>query len=546
MSLYSIPAIIFVIVTFTIYIPIILYSSYPLYKNKHTLILKKRHVDLTLLIIKLQIINVAIWSLTQLLLFYSDKDQDKDDDDNNAQVTDFEIKQRWFWALLSIGIISLQFTLQVTNNIFLIRHWIFFYNIQHNNLLKSNEWKHVISQNHNISNSFYIKYKPLFGNKKLLKNINWILGVIISGISLTLSIYDFAGKQSLIVTESLMLLFLGGTFTINMACFFISSIIIFFKLRSIKFHDDLYIFQELVVFFKIIILGFIIYFLIACISGIVAQFTASTVERLENDENVLIVSYFILINVYIIFYIILIYVMSRYIISKLQKDEALRLEYGERLSIFNDSNSNHLKNNITNSINNNKQEISVFNILSNKEYIESFMAHLSREFSMEILLALIEFVQFRQNLLDHIHDDNNINHQETEEELLEIQFPSTIPESSIVKNKSYNDKERAHALYQKYIAVGSDYEINISSRLRNELSEKFDGADGGIFRTLSNIIISDDNNNDHDEESDHDDDLAFIFDKCSIELLRLLRYSLSRWRSKPEWIKLERYHNDES
>ena len=40
--------------------------------------------------------------------------------------------------------------------------------------------------------------------------------------------------------------------------------------------------------------------------------------------------------------------------------------------------------------------IKIDEILESSEYLQSFMVHLSHEFSMEILLSLIEFIQYKQ------------------------------------------------------------------------------------------------------------------------------------------------------
>merc|ERR1712130_332655 len=90
----------------------------------------------------------------------------------------------------------------------------------------------------------------------------------------------------------------------------------------------------------------------------------------------------------------------------------------------------------------------------------------------EIALSFIEFIQFKQCLLKDFN--TNTNTIESNDELLaydnkfiELSY-LTLPKSTIVyKNRpgmNQYDRHRAiaHELYEKYLKIGSEYELNIN------------------------------------------------------------------------------------
>lgn len=94
-------------------------------------------------------------------------------------------------------------------------------------------------------------------------------------------------------------------------------------------------------------------------------------------------------------------------------------------------------------------------IFGDELLFEAFMAWMYREFSSEVLLSLIEFVQFKALL-----KGSQINEKEN------IVFYSEIPKSTIVHSTD-GIPAIADALYEKYIRSHSELQINISSMLRH-------------------------------------------------------------------------------
>ena len=82
----------------------------------------------------------------------------------------------------------------------------------------------------------------------------------------------------------------------------------------------------------------------------------------------------------------------------------------------------------------------LYDILSLSITYNAFINHLSKEFSVECLLSLTEFIQFRDYMIDKIELINNEsgNNSYSSDELL-IELPCDIPQSYIVTNED-NDK----------------------------------------------------------------------------------------------------------
>ena len=187
-------------------------------------------------------------------------------------------------------------------------------------------------------------------------------------------------------------------------------------------------------------------------------------------------------------------------------------------------------------------------MLANENTIHAFMVHLSKEYSMEVLLSYIEFCQYQKYVLQHMEHE-----QESTVEITD--FPSNIPLSEIIeadelrlidtcqtdvdldtdgihrqensdnaqkysrtKPATQNDtflhdaKMKAYKLYHKYIKVGSEFEINIPSRERVRLSNLL----GDMDKVLSwNVEM---------------EDLLVLFEECKKEMRVLQTFALARFK----------------
>ena len=89
-----------------------------------------------------------------------------------------------------------------------------------------------------------------------------------------------------------------------------------------------------------------------------------------------------------------------------------------------------------------------------------------------------------------------------------------INNKSINKDKIDYCKRIAIELYLKYIAIDSEYEINISSDMRNILIKYLDNSD----TWMNNINVN-------------ENDLFILFDDCRSEVYKLMVFSFTRIKS---------------
>ena len=85
----------------------------------------------------------------------------------------------------------------------------------------------------------------------------------------------------------------------------------------------------------------------------------------------------------------------------------------------------------------------VFESLSSSNFYYGFIQHLSREMSVECLLSVTEFVQFREWVKE---TTNDYVEKEDSDDQFSVQLPSNIPKSWIVANEEWNSKQKAYEL----------------------------------------------------------------------------------------------------
>ena len=158
---------------------------------------------------------------------------------------------------------------------------------------------------------------------------------------------------------------------------------------------------------------------------------------------------------------------------------------------------------------------------------------------MECLLAYIELTQFQQYIIAQNKDNDKIQ-EETLKKLKMIIFPSSIPMSKIVgeditlfkfnnlKNHAYEYKLKAHKLFNKYIKIGSEFEINLSYQQRNSWM--------GMMSTTSNLWsfmhIKVDLN-----------ELLLLIEQCKLTMTKLLDHSLTRFKTYAKFEEVEQIFN---
>ena len=117
---------------------------------------------------------------------------------------------------------------------------------------------------------------------------------------------------------------------------------------------------------------------------------------------------------------------------------------------------------------NTKQRISISlnEIFNTPQYIDIFFEHLSNELSPELLLAYVEFNQFKIFMRN---DSELLNHLEQSGLNKTINLSRNIPQSSILSNNnSYGVILRK--LYNKYIKHGARFQINVPYNIYETMS----------------------------------------------------------------------------
>merc|ERR1712228_143961 len=138
-------------------------------------------------------------------------------------------------------------------------------------------------------------------------------------------------------------------------------------------------------------------------------------------------------------------------------------------------------------------------MLLDEQQFEDFVQFMIKEFSSESILSFVEFVQFKQRLIDYM----NLKTMTTDDGKFENHLMSEgIPKSSIVhgnyaKIEEDEDMDKmfkniATLLYEKYIKIGAEFEINISSGLRCQYfainAKKWDMEIGKLVNVFDGLI----------------------------------------------------------
>lgn len=173
-------------------------------------------------------------------------------------------------------------------------------------------------------------------------------------------------------------------------------------------------------------------------------------------------------------------------------------------------------------------EVKIEEVLADNDLIHAFMVHLSKEYSMEILLSFIEMNQYQQHIAEQMKHEisDNINL---------FNFADNIPKSEIIRFQGKTDdivmvidtdgedtfldnaKIKAHKLFNKYIKQGSEFEINISSQERRKLSNLLHELDVLLSH---NINLQ---------------ELLLLFEPCKKQMKLLLQWSLTRFKTETEF-----------
>eukprot|EP01084_Bolivina_argentea_P282974 484527_1 len=384
-----------------------------------------------------------------------------------------------------------------------IQNWIFY--------TLELDWQHILNSNIDYkSANWFIRNNKRFGNMYYMQRlfgiyciIGWVIGsvgIILSQINLT--------KDPLIN----MLVFTPMASTL-FSCLLIFHVTIVCKTKKTNVSDDtFFIYWEQQRHSKLLAVAFV-QVLIMIVVGNVVSIVVSQI----------IIYPFLFITLYAIVFTSTFSIYSRnYENIHLQM---LAMQINDDMSTL-DTEYNEKENNGENKKKKEKK-IGLKQLLSTNKGIHRFAAHITKEISVECLLSYIEFSQFEEFCINKF-----ISAQELEQlkRFDFICFPNNIPISGIIESNSVNKEEifasdlriMAHLIYEKYVRVGAEFEININSDDRKKLREAL--GDLEICLSENSVTIT---------------EIVMLFEKARMEMYRFLLFSFRRFKQDNDWEAVE-------
>lgn len=368
----------------------------------------------------------------------------------------------------------------------LARYWLIFYDIQFSNSCSNLEWKQCINADIELlsSEKWYVQHRRNYGNAKYILKRTYLIASFISAISLTfVYIYEFGLTDWRFwhgLNGGLLALFVIFMYGLNR--------------KLPKFNDNIYLKKECrnICFLWTIatlIYGCSVFFEAVTSKHIVARFLV----QLSGLSGAFITPF----------------ISTFWVLKQIKVAQRTRgISHVDELNGFGEE------------IESPRRSLRL--ILSDEDAFKLYMQHIIGEMCMESLLALIEFTQFKQYLIQSF----GIDPDDIGEEIY-AQFPDCVPKSDIVYTLNGDDdimedkqklrvifRQKAYKLYYKYVKVGAEFEINISYRMRMTLV--------ALMKDYEKWI--------HPDNYVNEEDMVKMWDECMTALIKLLNSSKHRFR----------------
>eukprot|EP01083_Nonionella_stella_P059151 154769_1 len=569
-----------------IYIPYCIYAVKQLQKVQHNIIFRKRfcRISITFIIISLisYVFDVAVGLLTygasvpiiiQLNIFYS-------------------IHLWILWLSL----------LDLLLFIFVWKVFCIFYQTMYSQVILNNEWKSIINpalSDVSLQQNWFIKHKSTFGNLSFWKKyliltfiitlfIMYAMTIIWCYANTGICIFKPEHKDPYYTTKAQQY----GAFLISIA-FVIGliaiALIFVVRCKTPEFEDTFYIRDELKNVILICAITVLIHIVLTLIWFIVKPYVEPM--RIVNTMTN---------SLYGTTVCLLVHVQSIWVIKKNKKGVLLLSktagEYKvtsartavqlQPLPVFKDNQSNavvgaynqsKIKDDHDESVSGNSKDnmmhmTTLLHTLQSEQGFNSYMFHLTHEFSVEVMLSLIEFYQYKK----YIHDHEQFQIKEEDRMALNVAVYFAIfdseymPTSHIVCMRRNvegiieltNDRTEvfdlllecmmlSYKLYFKYIYTNCSMVINISYELRSKLIDTFgetesdDDDDGDLKQFISKIVNEKlskcETQIEKDRAIQNEINLFYhIFDDCCEDMLKLMAYSFDRFKQTALFKKLIR------
>eukprot|EP01084_Bolivina_argentea_P313896 543648_1 len=441
-----------------VFVPLAIYHNKKLYERRHEMFVQKRSLNILFCMNGWVIFTIISIAIAEFASFHSPNG-------SIIQIISFNTYLVSWWLILY----------------FLIsKNWLLFYKYHWTYYTLNSEWQTIINTTATLKTNWFIKNNYKYGNIKYISKLFGALctfGVFTGLLSELEYLFVYQNATNNVVYVSIVCLSIT-----------ISPAIIFYLVLVAKtpfISDPFFIHYESSMHAKLILTMAITFLIMELIAVFV------------NYSNALLIADIILE----LLLFLMNYTSTVLIISKIDQNS----------NIDNDTNT--------------KTDLGMTleDVLQNELTIHSFMIHLSEEYSMELALSLIEIVQFQKYIQQHSDELNVCG--------VSVQLALSVPISKIIEEKEnipkefddkfmYNVKIKAHKIYNKYVKVGTEFEINISAEERNKISNILDN-----LNQLMNYNIN-------------YDDMYLIFEETKKEMLMLLSLSLERWKHQPEYTSL--------
>eukprot|EP01083_Nonionella_stella_P046685 124990_1 len=347
-----------------------------------------------------------------------------------------------------------------------MRYWMMYYDIQFSNGCLNLKWKEHIrcDQPLTASEKWYIEHRPTYGNLSFLFKRVVICTCIISPASLTfVFMFEFG------VTDMSYELFL------NLIVFstVIGTLVYLSVYKIPNFQDNIYLSQEA----KAVAYTWIITWLIYATNQLITVFVGvHLINRLLIDlSSTVAIASCPFVSTY--------WVLKR--ITESELANAINTNLTESQSHSHGDDYRNRDGSVG---------MQIVDILQDKRLIDLFVQQMIKEFSVECVLSLIEFQQFKAFAMDKLKI-NRADYATNEKSNALITFPDGVPLSDIVYGEETESepmatlKIKAHKLYLKYIADASEFEINISWRRRAHLHHLMGDYDQWMAQDIEAIEL---------------------------------------------------------
>eukprot|EP01084_Bolivina_argentea_P159938 278566_1 len=449
-----------IFITWCIFTPYCIWCTYKYYKYRNHIIISKRYPIVTLCFCAISVISLCIEQSLYRILWTTSNDYNKFSDVSPILLTT---------SIIISGLVHI-----IVPWLICLRFWLIYYNIEWTKSTINKKWK--IHLNYlDIDKDWFLSNKSTFGNAKyLIKRVS-IVALCLSILTIIIKLISspfIINKLIQLITNIVPLLFM---------------LIIGCKMK--KFNDYFYIIKEFKLITILIYITIIVYILCSVILPQIFSWNAYITSLIFSIFFAIQSTLFVISQTIYVLKITKIDKKSDGIFERLNSNKT-EIALSDIVSASNTPTAEQSVNTKkqyetqtqtdSNTINETKT-IKINDTLSNSDTFELFMSHLSKEWSMELLLAFIEITQLQQQIKWEYNEFiNDMKFTSLQESILANEcIPSSyivchqkmdefIKKYGIVINSNYdkNDKIiqlkiKMYALHIKYINDG-DFQINIS------------------------------------------------------------------------------------